>query len=162
MIEIRCDEKWENLIKKSELQKILTIFLKYLCAGERGISLYIANDAVIQKLNRESRGKDCPTDILSWAFDEDDPGMFEAQMSEAELENSESTGVAGELVLSGERVSQQATENGWDFETELFRLLAHGCAHLAGWNHERSSEEASEMLELETELLKKVGLTNIY
>jgi len=41
-------------------------------------------------------------------------------------------------------------------------LLAHGCAHLAGRNHERSSEEASEMLELETELLKKVGLTNIY
>jgi rRNA maturation RNase YbeY len=137
MIEIRCDEKWENLINKSELQKILTIFLKYLYAGERGISLYIANDA-------------------------DDPGMFEAQMSEAELENSESTGVAGELVISGERVSQQATENGWDFETELFRLLAHGCAHLAGWNHERSSEEASEMLELESELLKKVGLTNIY
>ena len=55
MIEIRCDEKWENLINKSELQKILTIFLKYLYAGERGISLYIANDAVIQKLNRESR-----------------------------------------------------------------------------------------------------------
>jgi len=89
MIEIRCDEKWENLINKSELQKILTIFLKYLYAGERGISLYIANDAVIQKLNREFRGKDCPTDILSWAYDGDDPGMFEAQMSEAELENSE-------------------------------------------------------------------------
>ena len=162
MIEIRCDEKWENLISKFELQKILTIFLKYLYAGERGISLYIANDAVIQKLNREFRGKDCPTDILSWAYDEDDPGMFEAQMSEAELGNSESTGVAGELVLSGERISQQATENGWDFETELIRLLAHGCAHLAGRNHERSSEEASEMLELETELLKKVGLTKIY
>ncbi len=84
------------------------------------------------------------------------------KMSEVELQNSESTGVAGELVLSGERVSQQAAENGWDFETELIRLLAHGCAHLAGRNHERSSEEASEMLELETELLKKVGLTNIY
>ena len=78
------------------------------------------------------------------------------------MENSESAGVFGELVLSGERVSQQATENGWDFETELIRLLAHGCAHLAGWNHEQSSEEASEMLEMETELLKKVGLTNIY
>ena len=126
MIEIRCDEKWENLINKSELQKILTIFLKYLYAGERGISLYITNDAVIQKLNKEFRGKDCPTDILSWAYDEDDPGMFEAQMSEAELENSESTGVAGELVLSGERVSQQATENGWGLRRNL-----SACWHMA-------------------------------
>ena len=99
---------------------------------------------------------------MSWAYDVDDPRMFEAQMSEAELETPESTGAAGELVLSGERVSQQATENGWDFETELIRLLAHGCAHLAGWNHERSSEESSKMLELETELLKKIGLRNIY
>ena len=87
MIEIRCDEKWENLINKSEFKKILTIFLKYLYAGEREISLYITNDAVIQKLNKEFRGKDCPTDILSWAYDEDDPGMFEAQMSEDELES---------------------------------------------------------------------------
>ena len=162
MIEIRCDEKWENLINKSELQKILTIFLKYLYAGERGISLYITNDAVMQKLNSESRGKDCPTDILSWAYDEDESVMFEAQMHDAGKENSENSKLVGELVVSAERVSQQASENGWDFKTELIRLLAHGCAHLAGWDHERSAEEAREMLELESELLKEVGLTNIY
>ena len=61
--------------------------------------------------------------------------------------------LAGDLVVSGERVKEQAAENGWDFDTELIRLLAHGCAHLAGWDHERSAEEAREMLELEIYLL---------
>ena len=66
------------------------------------------------------------------------------------------------MVVSVERVRHQSTKNGWDFETELIRLLAHGCAHLAGVDHERSTEEAREMLELEIELLKEVDLTNIY
>jgi probable rRNA maturation factor len=70
--------------------------------------------------------------------------------------------LAGDLVVSVEHVRKQAEENDWNFETELIRLLAHGCAHLAGWDHERNAKEAKEMLELEIELLKKVGLLNIY
>jgi len=66
------------------------------------------------------------------------------------------------LIVSAERVRQQSVENGWDFETELIRLLAHGCAHLAGLDHESSKDEAREMLEVEIELLKEVDLTNIY
>ena len=162
MIEIRCDERWEELINKSGLQKILNIFLKHLFEGERGISIFLANDRVIRKLNKTFRGKDYPTDILSWNYDENDQGEFESKMSDSELGNSGNTSLVGELVLSEERISQQAVENGWDFETELIRLLAHGCAHLAGCNHERSAEEAREMLVLEIELLNEVGLTNIY
>ena len=52
MIEIRCDERWEELINKSGLQKIITIFLKHLFEGERGISIFLANDRVIRKLNK--------------------------------------------------------------------------------------------------------------
>ena len=162
MIEIHCDERWEELINKSELKKIISIFLKHLFEGECGISIYLANDRVIQKLNKTFRGKDCPTDILSWTYDESEQGAIESKISDAEKGYSENTSLAGELVLSEERVSQQSVENGWDFETELIRLLAHGCAHLAGWDHERSAEEASEMLVLEIELLNEVGLTNIY
>ena len=62
----------------------------------------------------------------------------------------------------GAQVIKQASENGWDFETELIRLLAHGCSHIAGWDHEGSKKQESEMLELEIQLLKGVGLKNIY
>ena len=157
MIEISCDENWEDLINKTRLKKILIIFLKYLFDTERGISLYLTDDEEIQKLNKEFRGKDCPTDILSWAYDDND-----LEMNGAQTGDSASGKLAGELIVSAERVRQQAVENGWDFETELIRLLAHGCAHLAGLDHESSTEEAREMLELEIELLKEVDLTNIY
>ncbi len=157
MIEISYDKNWEDLINKTRLQKILIIFLKYLFDTECGISLYLTDDEEIQKLNKEFRGKDCPTDILSWAYDDND-----LEMNAAQTDDSASGKMAGELIVSAERVRQQAVENGWDFETELIRLLAHGCAHLAGLDHESSTEDAREMLELEIELLKEVDLTNIY
>ena len=157
MIEISCDEIWEDLINKTRLQKILIIFLKYLFDTESGISLYLTDDEEIQKLNKEFRGKDSPTDILSWAYDDND-----LEKNAARTGDSASGKLAGELIVSAERVRQQAVENGWDFETELIRLLAHGCAHLAGLDHESSTEEAREMLGLEIELLKEVDLTNIY
>jgi len=157
MIEICCDENWEDLINKTRLQKILIIFLKHLFEAERGISLYLTDDGEIQKLNKVFRGKDCPTDILSWAYDDNN-----LEMNGAQTGDSASVNLAGEFVVSAERVRQQAVENGWDFETELIRLLAHGCAHVAGLDHESSREEAREMLELEIELLKEIDLTNIY
>ena len=49
MIEISCDENWEDLINKTRLQKILIIFLKHLFDTERGISLYLTDDGEIQK-----------------------------------------------------------------------------------------------------------------
>jgi len=157
MIEISCDENWEDSINKVRLQKILIIFLKHLFDTECGISLYLTNDGEIQKLNKKFRGKDCPTDILSWAYGDNDMETYGAQK-----DDFASGKLAGELIVSAERVRQQAVENGWDFETELIRLLAHGCVHLAGLDHENSTEEAREMLELEIELLKEVDLTNIY
>jgi len=157
MIEISCDENWEDLINKTRLQKILIIFLKHLFDAECGISLYLTDDGEIQKLNKKFRGKDCPTDILSWAYCDND-----LEMNGAQTGDSASGKLAGELIVSAERVRQQAVENGWDFETELIRLLAHGCAHLTGLDHENSIVEAREMLELEIKLLKEVDLSNIY
>ena len=157
MIEIRCDENWEDLINKTRIQKILMIFSKHLFDSEHGISLYLTDDREIQKLNKEFRGKDCHTDIMTWAYCDND-----SEINRAKPDDSADPELAGELVVSAERVRHQAAENGWDFETELIRLLAHGCAHLAGVDHERSTEEAREMLELEIELLKEVDLTNIY
>jgi rRNA maturation RNase YbeY len=157
MIEIRCDADWQGLINQKQLAEILKVFLWHLFESERGISLYLTDDTEIQKLNQQFRGKNSPTDILSWPYTEDD-----VELSLPKIDESEDVELAGDLVVSVERVRKQAEENGWDFETELIRLLAHGCAHIAGWDHERSADEASEMLELEIALLKEVGYENIY
>lgn len=157
MIEIRCDEGFQGLINKTRINNILKIFLNRLFEGRNGISLYITNDIEIQKLNRQFRNKDCPTDILSWSYD-----LQEGETDTEGMNSSGESALSGELVVSAERVLKQAAENGWDFETELIRLLAHGCAHLAGWDHEESEEEERKMLELEIQLLREVGLENIY
>ena len=157
MIEICCDADLDDLINQKQLEEILKVFLKNLFKNKRGLSLYLTDDAEIQKLNQQFRGKDSPTDILSWPYAADEPDL-----DFPKVEGTDEVELAGDLMVSAETVRKQAEENGWDFETELIRLLAHGCAHLAGWDHERSSEEAREMLKLEISLLKEVGLLNIY
>ena len=157
MIEIRSDSDWGVLINQKQLEEILTVFLKNLFKNERGLSLYLTDDTEIQKLNLEFLGKDSSTDILSWPYAEDEQNFCLPKGA-----YTEEVPLVGDLVVSAEHVQKQAVENGWDFETELIRLLAHGCTHLAGWDHERSTEEAREMLELEIFLLNEVGLFNIY
>jgi len=157
MIQIRCDESFQSLINKKRIRKILKEFLNLLFDRKKRISVLITNDAEIQKLNKQFRKKDYPTDILSWTYDVGEGEIAEPELNESQVEN-----ITGELVVSAERVCKQASENGWDFETELIRLLAHGCAHLAGWDHEESEKHEKDMLELEIQLLKEVGLKNIY
>jgi len=157
MIHIRYDESFGGLINEKRIRNILKYFLHRLFDKKRGISVLITNDSEIQKLNKQFRKKDYPTDILSWTYDVGEEKIAVPEQNESLEEN-----IAGELAVSAERVSKQASENGWDFETELIRLLAHGCAHLAGWDHEGNEKHEREMLELEIKLLKDVGLNNIY
>ena len=146
MIEITCTETVEGQADPDALRAVLATFLQQLFPGERFVSLYLTDDAEMRELNRQFRERDRSTDVLSWSYWEDDP--------DAEC--------VGDLAVSLEQVARQAQENGWNEETELVRLLAHGCAHLAGWDHERSEEEARQMLELEIELLQLAGYSGIY
>ena len=157
MIQIRCDGEFQGLINEKRIRKILKDFMNRLFDSQRGISVLITNDAEIQKLNKQFRKKDSSTDILSWNYD-----VSEGEIAGLEKNESWGENIAGELAVSAERVSKQASENGWDFETELIRLLAHGCTHLAGLDHEESGKQEREMLELEIQLLKGAGLKNIY
>ena len=157
MIQIKCDKGFDGLINEKLIRNILKDFLNRLFDGQRGISVLITNDSEMQKLNKKFRKKDYPTDILSWKYE-----LGEGEIEVPEMNKSQEENIVGELVVSAESVSKQAYENGWDFETELIRLLAHGCAHLAGWDHEESEKQERGMLELEIQLLKDVGLKNIY
>ena len=157
MIQLRYNRNFEDLINETRIRNILKNFLNTLFDSQIGISVLITDDLEVQKLNKKFLKKDYPTDILSWTYDLDEEKKVGLELIELREEN-----IAGELVVSAERVNKQAFENGWDFETELIRLLAHGCAHLAGWDHDKSEKQERGMLELEIQLLKDVGLNNIY
>ena len=106
--------------------------------GNRDSSATIAfvSDQKIRQLNRQFRGIDKATDVLS--FPSDGP--------EDEL---------GDIAISVETAALQAKENGLSFENEIAQLILHGLLHLSGYDHETDN---GEMNRLELRLRRKLGI----
>ena len=139
------------------IRQALRSFLVALGFAHHGVSVLLADDAALAALNRQYRGRDAPTDILSWSYLESDPQRVDATAGPAATQRL----LLGELAVSLERVRAQATENGWDAQTELLRLLAHGCAHLAGHDHQTPAADRA-MRDLEIALLEGAGVGGLY
>ncbi|MGI4831311.1 MAG: rRNA maturation RNase YbeY [Janthinobacterium lividum] len=109
-------------------------------AGE--IEVLLADDRVLRRLNREFRGKNKPTDVLSFPTGDGFPGAH-----------------AGDLAISLETAGKQATEHGHTLRDELRILLLHGVLHLSGMDHEADDGEMAEReMELRRRLRLPVGL----
>jgi probable rRNA maturation factor len=109
---------------------------------KREVTIVFVADAAIKKLNRQFRGKDYATDVLS----------FPSQQEEFEKELKTSL---GEVVISLDRAAAQAKENGLTFTHEVEQLIVHGLLHLCGYDHETDN---GEMNRLELRLRKKLGI----
>ena len=104
-------------------------------AGE--VNLLLADDARLKALNKVFRGKNKPTDVLSFPAAENGEGM------------------AGDLAISVETAQRQADEHGHPLADEVRILTLHGLLHLAGHDHEQDS---GEMRALESELRTRFKL----
>ncbi len=113
------------------------------------VSIVLADDAFIQKLNRDYRGKDEPTNVLSFTGDHGLPEVPGAEM------------MLGDVVVSYETITAEAKENGRDIKDHLSHLIVHGMLHLLGFDH-RDDEEASKMEEMEVSVLTGIGINNPY
>ncbi len=89
----------------------------------------------MQRLNRDYRGIDRPTDVLSFAYHES--GALPGTLQDA--------GHLGDLVISVETAARDAAELGLSFERELEHLVIHGTLHLAGYDHETDNGEMSRL-----------------
>ncbi len=115
---------------------------------ERGIiSVVLVSDERIRKLNKEWRGKDKATDVLSFPLDE------EAPPADMPFE-------IGEVIISIDRAKAQAEDLGHSFERELAFLTAHGMLHLLGFDHETPEEEA-DMFGRQRIILEKSGFPRL-
>ena len=106
------------------------------------ISIVVCDDLFIQHLNRDYRGKDTPTDVLSFA------------QREGEGADPDDL-VLGDVVISVETAARQADRLGHSLPQELVVLLTHGFLHLLGYDHE-TPEDAAEMAEAEAKLLSRL------
>lgn len=119
--------------------------------GRRAVTACIAlsSDDEIRRLNREFRGKDSATNVLSFPSPPPPPGTDGADDS------------LGDVVLAAETVMREAAELGVPLAHHLQHLVVHGLLHLAGYDHE-TDDEAAEMEDLETRLLGAIGIPDPY
>lgn len=90
------------------------------------VNIVLTNPENIQKLNKKFRGLDEPTDVLSFP-------MFEKK--ELEIISNDNYDILGDIVISIEKVKEQAIEYEHSFERELSYMVVHGFCHLLGYDH---------------------------
>jgi probable rRNA maturation factor len=117
------------------------------------ISILVTDDAEIRRLNREYRGVDRPTDILSFSLVADDDGNL--QNMPVGVEQS-----LGDIVISHSYASRQADELGHSLPMELAWLVIHGTLQLVGYSHDTDAS-AEHMEALEQAALRRLGFTRL-
>lgn len=122
-------------------------------AAEAEVDVTIVDDAEIHELNREYRGMDKPTDVLSFALDEDSEDSDEPELLGAPEEH-----LYGDIIISAETALRQAEEYGHGLERELTYLAVHGMFHLLGYDHMTEAEKAV-MRAKEEEALRAINLS---
>jgi len=118
---------------RTKIKKMAETALKGLGFDDCELSVLLTGNSEVRELNREYRGKDKPTDVLSFP------------MGDSYL--------LGDIVISIEKAASQANEFGVSFDEEMARLLVHGLLHLAGYDHVKGGRQARKMKDKEEELM---------
>lgn len=128
-----------------------------LTEGE--VALTFTDDEGIHALNRDYRGIDRPTDVLSFAMQEDGTDELDIIFEvEDENEMDPLSGMLGDIIISVDRAKLQSEEYGHSLEREIGFLFVHGFLHLIGYDHQDEAAEA-EMTAKQEAVLRQVGLT---
>ncbi|WP_427453375.1 rRNA maturation RNase YbeY [Litorimonas sp. WD9-15] len=106
------------------------------------LSIVLSDDAQVQILNRDYRGKDKPTNVLSFPVPPPTPML-------------------GDIVLARETIEREAVEKGVSFDNHVTHLIIHGWLHLQGFDHQTETQ-AEEMEAIEIAALATLGIDNPY
>ena len=117
-------------------------------------SLLFTTDEEVHELNREWRGKDKPTNVLSFPMLEREDLL--------ELASDGPPEMLGDLALAFETCEREAAQKGIALADHAAHLIVHGFLHLAGHDHVDSDEQAEAMEKLEIEALAKLGIADPY
>lgn len=157
---------WNNEQDKLEigddLIELLTSILQKAAESEGveegEVALTFVDDEEIHVLNREYRGIDRPTDVLSFAMNESlDEELDIVYEVEDDEELDDLTDMFGDIIISVERAQAQSEEYGHSVEREIGFLFVHGFLHLLGYDHQDEASEA-EMMGKQEAVLAQVGL----
>ncbi|WP_241243017.1 rRNA maturation RNase YbeY [Paenibacillus whitsoniae] len=151
----------------AKLEELLELAgeLEGVAVGE--VALTFVDDETIQELNKQYRGLDKPTDVLSFAMSEFGEDELQIQYEDGADDEAAEDGKAdseafieplGDIIISVPRAIAQAEEYGHSVDRELGFLFVHGFLHLIGYDHQTEDEEKA-MFEKQEAILQKAGLT---
>lgn len=115
------------------------------------MSLSFVNKEEIQEINRDYRGKDVPTDVISFALNDE----VESEISIIGLEDEINS--IGDVIISVDIAKEQAEDYNHSFDREIGFLAVHGFLHLLGYDH-MTPEDEKEMFEKQDKILEEFGL----
>lgn len=116
------------------------------------VSVTFTDNEGIRELNKKFRGKDTPTDVLSFPLLD-----YEGESEEPFFDDLCCN--LGDIVISLERAMAQANEYGHSFEREVAFLTAHSMLHLLGYDHETSEEDDIDMRRRQDDIMESLGLS---
>lgn len=125
------------------------------------VSITLTTDGEVHRLNRDFRGIDRPTDVLSFECDGYDDDFDEGGVFEDAGVPDDEPYLLGDIVIASDVAREQTAQFGTTPQQELAVLLVHGLLHLCGWDHVHSDEEAEAMEDRERTMLAGVGLAGI-
>lgn len=129
---------YDREITKRLVKELTGSILEKLGLTGVEVSITLTDDQTITNINREWRGKDKPTDVLS--FPQEDSIGYRYR-------------ILGDVVISLPYAKRQAEEIGLTYREEVLRLLVHGILHLLGYDHERSEEDERVMFTLQEDII---------
>lgn len=146
-------------VSKDELEdidRLLQYAADYLKLPENSeMSITFMDNKRIQVINRDYRGKDAPTDVISFAIEEE--GEDEMPIFFDDEEMTDLPNELGDIMISTQRAQEQAAEYGHSYEREVGFLALHGFLHINGYDH-MTPEDEKEMFGLQKEILNAYGL----
>lgn len=142
---IFIDGLYENNYLENYVKKVLDLEEVY---SDRPLylSILLTDNKRIQIINAEYRNKDAPTDVISFAY------------HETEDFNIGPYDTLGDIIISLERVEEQASEYNHSFEREFYYVLTHGILHILGYDH-IDEEDKKIMRKKEEDILSSFGYT---
>ncbi len=145
-----CDEKYDiyedKFIKLSEL-----VFNHLKLDGYFIYEVNLVDLDFIHKLNREHRNIDRPTDVISFAFEDEVEGSYKIN------KDINIPRVLGEIFISIDKAKEQSISYNHSFEREMSFLFVHGLLHLLGYDH-MNKEDEEVMFKLQDEILDPLKL----
>jgi probable rRNA maturation factor len=160
-IALEADEEWdsssswEQLARRAAEAAIAESAYPELADSERPaeISVTLTTDEQVRALNAKWRGKDRPTNVLSFPM-ADELDLLGANVAEREL-------LLGDIILAHGVCEAEAAEKGVSFEDHAMHLLVHGTLHLLGYDH-AGDTDAADMEAREGRALERLGIANPY